>query len=205
MFVVVIAGNIGAGKSTTLQALSDLLKDYNVCFVYEPVQEWRDKGYLEEFYKTGNAFEFQLRVLYSRIDAFENALAFHKATHDGLDPTVVIMDRWFFEDREFARVNLERGAMSASQFALYETAYDYLQKHYPAPNISIWLHVSPEACFERLKQRGRSEEVAGITLEYLQQLNMAQRYYNNILSGETLTPLEVALAVTKYILPYNVL
>ena len=199
MFVVVIAGNIGAGKSTTMQALQQLLADYRVCFVMEPVNEWRAQGFLEEFYKTGNAFEFQLRVLYSRVTAYERALEEYALAHAGEQPEVVLLDRWFFEDREFARVNLARGAMTEKQFALYETAYAYLNKHYPVPDFSVWLDVAPEVCFDRLKQRGRPEEVAGITLEYLQQLDAVRSQYGTCLDVANQTPLDVALHISKFI------
>lgn len=200
MFIAVVAGNIGAGKSTTLQALSELLQAYPVCYVMEPVEEWRAQGFLEEFYKTGNAFEFQLRVLYSRVTAFEHALRDYKAAHAGAAPQVVVLDRWFFEDREFARVNLVRGAMTPKQFALYETAYNYLIKHYPQPDVSLWLDVPPELCFQRLQQRGRPEEVAGITLEYLQQLDLVRAHYSNLITVADLTPLEVALCISKHLM-----
>lgn len=205
MFLAVIAGNIGAGKSTTLRALKQLLDGYSVCFVFEPVEEWRERGYLEEFYKTGNAFEFQLRVLYSRINAFETALDAFRIANEGKDPSLVVLDRWFCEDREFARVNLNRGAMSAKQFALYETAYSYLQKHYPSPDISIWLDVSPQTCLNRLNERGRSEEVSGITLEYLQDLNMAISGYTHVVPAEKDQPLDVSLVIVSLLLPYNVI
>jgi deoxyadenosine/deoxycytidine kinase len=200
MYIVVVAGNIGAGKSTTLDALSQLLGHHQVCYVMEPVEEWREQGFLEEFYKTGNAFEFQLRVLYSRVAAYERALAAFKAAHNNEDPVVVVLDRWFFEDREFARVNLLRGAMTEKQFALYETAYSYLIQHYPQPKLSLWLDVSPEQCLARLQQRGRPEELAGITLEYLQQLNSVRDQYTNLIPVENQTPLEVALCITKYLI-----
>jgi deoxyadenosine/deoxycytidine kinase len=200
MYLVVVAGNIGAGKSTTLDALTQLLGHRQVCYVMEPVEEWRTQGFLEEFYKTGNAFEFQLRVLYSRVAAYEQALASFKAAHDGQAPVVVILDRWFFEDREFARVNLLRGAMTEKQFALYETAYSYLMKHYPQPDLSLWLDVAPEQCLQRLQQRGRPEELAGITLEYLQQLHSVRGQYANLITVDQKTPLEVALCITKHLL-----
>lgn len=205
MFLAVIAGNIGAGKSTTLNALKQLLSGYSVCYVYEPVEEWRERGYLDEFYKTGNAFEFQLRVLYSRINAYEAALSAFRAAHDGGDPVLVVLDRWFCEDREFARVNLKRGSMSPNQFALYETAYSYLQKHYPTPNVSMWLDVSPETCLQRLNQRGRAEEVSGITMEYLHDLNAAMKDYKHIILAEKNQPLDIALIIVNLLLPYDVI
>ena len=39
-----------------------------------------------------------------------------------------------------------------------------------SPDEIIYLQTSPEICFERLKQRGRSEETS-FTLHYLQQIN----------------------------------
>jgi deoxyadenosine/deoxycytidine kinase len=205
MLLVVIAGNIGSGKSTTVKALQDLLvNEDSACFVQEPVAEWRKEGHLEEFYKTGNAFEFQLQVLYSRLGAFETALQQYKVTHENREPKLVFLDRWFYEDSMFAAVNFERKSMTANQFRLYNLAYTYLQKHYPMPNVSVWLDVSPEHCMERLKHRGRVEEVQGITMEYLTQLNDACKNYSNIISVQSSTPLEVALSIMSIVLPITV-
>lgn len=201
MLLVVIAGNIGSGKSTTVKALQELLaNEDDACFVQEPVAEWRKEGYLEEFYKTGNAFEFQLQVLYSRLGAFEASLQDYKSTHDGREPKLVFLDRWFYEDSMFAAVNFERKTMTANQFRLYNVAYAYLQKHYPMPNVSVWLDVSPAHCMERLKQRGRTEEVEGITMDYLTQLDTARANYKNIIPVQNSTPLEVALSIMSIVL-----
>jgi hypothetical protein len=53
---------------------------------------------------------------------------------------------------------------------------------------------------QRLSNRGRPEEVAGITLEYLQQLDAAKAQYQHLITVDG-TPLDVAMAVTALILP----
>lgn len=198
---LVVAGNIGAGKSTTLDALQQLLSEWPVCYVPEPVHEWREKGYLEEFYKTGNAFEFQLQVLYSRISAYEKALNTYLQANNNTLPNIIIFDRWFEEDREFALINYRRGSMTQNQYGIYTTAYNYLCKHYPMPDISIWLDVKPELCLQRLQTRGRPEEISGITLEYLQEINKSRENYKHIINvTETVTPLEIALQILNKVL-----
>lgn len=202
MRIVVIAGNIGAGKSTTIHALREFMENDGVCFVLEPVEEWREKGYLEEFYKTGNAFEFQLQVLYSRIAAYEKALKAYLDTHNQQLPALVVLDRWFAEDREFARINYLRGSMTSNQFGIYETAYAYLLKHYPAPDQSIWLDVKPETCLARLQTRGRAEEVSGITLDYLREIDQARENYSlRIAADPEHSPYDVALRILHVLVP----
>lgn len=201
MQIVVIAGNIGAGKSTTLDALRQMLSNWPACFVPEPVEEWREKGFLEQFYKTGNAFEFQMQVLYSRIAAYEKAFAEYLDEHDQTLPSVVIMDRWVEEDFDFAKINFTRGAMTESQFGIYKMAYNYLLKYYPTPDVSIWLDVTPEDCLQRLQARGRPEEIAGISLEYLQEINKNREEYEHIvLVTPDVQPYEVALRILNIII-----
>jgi deoxyadenosine/deoxycytidine kinase len=60
---IVIDGNIGCGKSTLIQSLTELYKDKSINILEENVDEW--KPYLTEFYKDmeSNSLKFQMKVL----------------------------------------------------------------------------------------------------------------------------------------------
>ena len=52
--VIVIDGEIGAGKTTLIKILKEEFENkynLNVCSIFEPVDKWRDIGALQMFYE----------------------------------------------------------------------------------------------------------------------------------------------------------
>jgi hypothetical protein len=68
-----VSGAIGVGKSTLL----DVLKEAGFDTLPEPVDLWRERGWLQEFYEDqrGKAFWFQQAVYASSIENVERKLA----------------------------------------------------------------------------------------------------------------------------------
>jgi deoxyadenosine/deoxycytidine kinase len=158
MILIVIAGNIGAGKSTLCEALA---KAHNLFYLPEPVQAWIHSNALADFYKTGNAFAFQTLVLQSRAEAFDNVV-------QQQTPNIIVADRWLEEDFDIATANYHLGKMTIAEYEKYQDTFKELQNKYKDIKIyRIWLDVQPETCLQRIHQRGRPEEQT-ITLEYLQ-------------------------------------
>jgi deoxyadenosine/deoxycytidine kinase len=169
---VVLAGNIGAGKSTLVRMMCDLLgwKPF-----YEPVAE---NPYLADFYAdmTRWAFHSQVFFLTHRVRA-------HRALMD--DPYSVVQDRSIYEDAEVFARNLHlRGRMSDRDWASYEGLYRTLTTLLPAPDLVVYLRASVPTLRARIAMRGRSFE-AGITDEYLGELNSL---YEQWIGGFTLAP-----------------
>ena len=172
---LVIAGNIGAGKSTLVNLLAERLgfRPY-----YEPVAE---NPYLRDFYADMPtwAFHSQLFFLSYRVRS-------HRALMD--DPHSVVQDRSLYEDAEvFARNLHERGTMSERDWATYSGLYRTMASLLPAPDLVIYIRASVETLKSRIALRGRAYE-ADIPDEYLASLNAL---YESWIEGFDLAPILV--------------
>ncbi len=164
---IIVEGNIGAGKSTFLRLMKDLL-DAQV--VYEPHEQWQNVGghnLLDAFYKDTDrwAYTFQSYAFITRIMAQEQA--------DLVATTPLqILERSVYSDRYcFAKNAFEMGNMSSLEWQLYQDWWGWFVRHYTKkPSGFIYLQTPPEVCHQRLLKRARSEE-ASVPLNYLTMLH----------------------------------
>jgi len=166
--LLIVEGNIGAGKSTFLR----LIKNRLACqIVYEPHEKWQNisnKGnLLEKFYTdtprwayTFQSYAFITRTLTQKKHALKNPY-----------PTQ-ILERSVFSDRYCFAKNLhESGLMSDLEWTLYLEWFGWFCKdHVKKPDGFIYLKTTPQTCYKRLKKRARNEEKA-VPLEYLEKLH----------------------------------
>ena len=145
---IAVAGNIGVGKSTLTQLLSDTLG-------WEPFYEAvSDNPYLADFYgdMTRYAFHSQIFFLSRRLRHHRRLLDF---------PNSVVQDRSVYEDAEiFARGLFEQGFMSSDEWSLYQRLYAELL-HSPAarpPRLLVYLHGPLDVIIDRIAVRGRPKE-----------------------------------------------
>lgn len=155
---LVLAGNIGAGKSTLVGLLAERLgfRPY-----YEPVGE---NPYLADFYADMKrwAFHSQLFFLTHRVQS-------HRALMH--DPWSVVQDRSIYEDAEvFARNLYEQGNMSRRDWESYLELYRTLIELLPPPDLVVYLKASVPTLKKRIAKRGRDFEAA-IPDDYLAGLN----------------------------------
>jgi deoxyadenosine/deoxycytidine kinase len=172
---VVLAGNIGAGKSTLVGMLCERLgwEPY-----YEPVTE---NPYLADFYADMGRFAFHSQVFFLTYRARA-----HRALMDEGRP--VVQDRSFYEDAEvFARALHRQGAMNERDWATYRGLYETLTTLLTPPDLVVYLRASVPTLRERIGRRGRDFE-AGITDAYLEGLNAL---YEEWIAGFTLAPVLV--------------
>ena len=167
--VFVLEGNIGAGKSTFLALVKKYMKDVQIMF--EPTDKWQKIGdggnLLDLFYKDTKrwAYTFQSYAFISRVQSQLEQMASSNSIN-------FIMERSVYCDRYcFAKNCFESGLMSALEWQIYKEWFSWLVEGYmQKPAGFIYLQVSPDICFDRLKKRNRSEE-AGIPLDYLKDLH----------------------------------
>lgn len=162
MFVVV-AGNIGSGKTTLTKKLSERLgwKPH-----FESVQ---DNPYLADFYKDMSRWSFPLQVYF---------LNHRFNTHREIEtiPASSVQDRSIYEDANiFARALYEQGKLDERDYSNYCTLYDSMIQFLSPPTLMIFLRRSVPKLQERIKQRGRDYEQA-IPEDYLSSLN---KYYDD--------------------------
>ncbi len=172
---IVLAGNIGAGKSTLVGLLCDRL-GYSP--YYEPVSE---NPYLGDFYAdmTRWAFHSQAYFLAHRVMA-------HRALMD--DPRSVVQDRSVYEDAEVFARNLHlQGTMTERDWSTYRELYDTVTGLLPPPDLVIYLRASVPTLRARIARRGRDFESA-IPDSYLEGLNVL---YESWIGAFTLSPIVV--------------
>ncbi|MGA2614600.1 MAG: deoxynucleoside kinase [Spirochaetia bacterium] len=155
---VVVAGNIGAGKSTLVSMICDRLgwKPY-----YEPVAE---NPYLADFYRDMKRWAFNSQVFF-----LTHRARSHRELMDSRRP--VVQDRSFYEDAEvFARAQYLMGSLSERDWKTYLGLYQTLTTLLAPPDLVVYLRASVSTLRRRIAQRGRSIE-ADISDEYLERLN----------------------------------
>ena len=172
---VVLAGNIGAGKSTLVRMMCDQLgwEPY-----FEPVME---NPYIADFYQDMRKWAFHSQVFF---------LSYRARSHHALldIPRPVVQDRSFYEDAEvFARALHAQGALSHRDWDTYCALYHTLTALLAPPDLVVYLRASVPTLRRRIAQRGRDFE-ARITDEYLGELNT---FYEEWIDGFRLAPVLV--------------
>jgi deoxyadenosine/deoxycytidine kinase len=170
---IVVAGNIGVGKSTLVQLLCERLgwQPY-----FEPVAQ---NPYLSDFYQDMAAWSFQSQVFF-----LSHRLRIHLDLIHASGS--VMQDRSVYEDAEVFALNLHlQGYLNQRDYDTYRALYLTLAEFLPPPDLVIYLRASVPTLLHRISQRDRSYERT-ISPEYLSQLNAL---YQNWIEGFTLCPI----------------
>ncbi len=152
-----IAGMIGAGKSTLAKSLGEHL---GIDVYYEPIA---DNEYLEDFYRDTRRYAFatQIYLLNRRFQQHQEIIWRNRSA---------VQDRTIYEDSIFAKMLADTGLMEERDYRNYLTLFRNMSNFMCKPNVIVFLDVSPEGSYERIKSRGRDMEKV-ITLEYLEALH----------------------------------
>ncbi|TNF37855.1 MAG: deoxynucleoside kinase [Deltaproteobacteria bacterium] len=153
------AGLIGVGKTTLANSLGAHL---GLDVYHEPVD---DNAYLADFYAdtAKHAFAMQVYLLNRRFQQHQEIIWRSRGA---------VQDRTIYEDSIFARVLVDMGLMDERDYQTYVSLFKNLSRFMCKPTAIVYLHSSPETCFERIQKRGRGVEKV-VTLEYLQRLYAA--------------------------------
>ncbi|HEX9012845.1 MAG TPA: deoxynucleoside kinase [Anaerolineaceae bacterium] len=169
---VVVAGNIGVGKSSLVERLSQRLG-------WEPFYEPEARNpYLADFYQDMSAWGFHSQIFF---------LAHRLRAHHQLlnHPGSVIQDRSFYEDAEiFACALHEQHSLNDRDYATYRDLYRSLADFLPPPDLVIFLRASVDTLLKRIALRARPYE-RSISPDYLVLLN---RLYEDWTNNFTLCP-----------------
>lgn len=155
---VVIAGNIGSGKSTLVGKLCERLgwKPY-----FEPVSE---NPYLEDFYRQMDRWAF-----HSQLYFLSDRMRIHASLQNFSGP--VVQDRSAYEDAEiFARNLYEQGFMGRRDFETYMNLYRQFVTFLQPPDLVVYMRSSLKTLRERIRLRDRTIE-KDIPDQYLLGLN----------------------------------
>ncbi len=170
--LVLVAGNIGAGKTSLTERLGQRL-GWRTAF-----ESVADNPYLADFYADMRQWSFHLQVFF---------LGHRAEQHLELanDPRSTIADRSIYEDAYiFARALHHMGNLSERDYLAYQRLFNLVVNGLPTPDLLIYLKAPVSVLMERIRRRGRSME-SGITAEYL---SLLESFYDDWLEAFDLCP-----------------
>ena len=170
--LIVVAGNIGAGKTSLTERIGSRL-GWQTAF-----ESVADNPYLPDFYANMRQWSFHLQVFFLG----------HRA-EQYLDlanmPQSAILDRSIYEDAYiFARALHHLGNLDERDYLAYRRVFDLVVAHLPPPDLLIYLKAPVPVLFERIRRRARSIE-SGIDSGYL---SLLDSFYDDWLQAFDLCP-----------------
>jgi deoxyadenosine/deoxycytidine kinase len=172
--VVIVEGLIGSGKTTLSRELGQAL---GALTLFEP-DEKEAKGtgqgnpYLADYYADPKRWSFAMQVnqLQARYRMHQHA-QWHAMQGYGH----AVLDRSYYGDTAFARLQLKMGLMTPREYETYTSLYKALTTTVNLPHVCVRVLATPEECNTRVAKRMESETgrkcEAAIDLTYLQGLD----------------------------------
>lgn len=171
-YLVVVAGNIGAGKTSLTERIGARLGWWTG---YESVS---DNPYLGDFYTDMRSWSFHLQIFFlgHRAEQYLDAAR---------DARSAILDRSIYEDAFiFARALHHMGNLSERDFLAYRRLFDIVVQGLPRPGLLVYLKAPVSVLMDRIHQRARNIET-GISAEYL---TLLDSFYDEWLKSFDLCP-----------------
>ena len=158
---VSVAGNIGAGKTSLTELLSNHYKwEAN----YEDVI---DNPYLDDFYNHMERWSFNLQIYFLKS-------RFSQLLQNKNSNKIVIQDRTIYEDAFIFAPNLHSmGLMNQRDFQNYLSLFELMESTVDPPDLLIYIRSSIPNLVSKIHKRGREYENS-ISIDYLSRLN--ERY-----------------------------
>jgi deoxyadenosine/deoxycytidine kinase len=170
--LVVVAGNIGVGKTSLTERIGSRLgwrTDY---------ESVADNPYLPDFYADMRAWSFHLQIYFlgHRADQYLDAAR---------DPRSTILDRSIYEDAYiFARALHHMGNLAERDYLAYRKLFDLVVGSLPPPNLLVYLRCPVNVLMDRIHRRARNMET-GISADYL---TLLETFYDEWLRAYDLCP-----------------
>jgi len=172
MKVYSVEGLIGSGKSTLLKELETIP---DICCIYEPVDQWKDEGVLQEFYdglestdpklKSLAAYKFQTYAYITRLQRIQECYLKNPTASIYIIERSLVSDRYFFTDMLY-----ESNIMLQSEYNCYLKWWSMWSDQMPFTiDGFIYLQTPVPICMERCNKRSRLEE-SKLSIDYQQAL-----------------------------------
>jgi len=169
--VVIVEGLISGGKTTLTRELGRALGDTTLVLV-EPDEKNDANPYLADYYGDSKRWSFtmQCHLLALRFRMHLNAQWYALQGHGH-----AVLDRSYFGDTCFARLQLALGLMSQREFDTYAALYKSMTASVMLPTVCLRVLVSPDTAIRRIQSRmeketGRKCESV-VSVEYLRGLD----------------------------------
>ena len=159
---IAIEGNIGAGKTTLSQMLS---QDFGTRLILE---EFSDNPFLPMFYENPerHAFSVELFFMSERYQQIQQTML-----AQDLFQQKTIADYFFMKTLLFANTTLK-----GEEYRLFQRFFNILNASFPKPQLLVYLHRSVEKVIQQIKHRGREYEQE-ISADYLLKIQTAYLEY----------------------------
>lgn len=153
---LVIEGNIGAGKTTLAQMISEKYKTKLV------LEQFADNPFLPKFYENQEQYSFPLEMAFlaERYNQLNRELS-----HLDLFSPFTISDYYFMKSLIFAQNTLQ-----PDEYNLYRQFFTIIYEKMPKPDLYVYLHKDVDLLLKNIAERGRIYE-AFITKEYLEKIS----------------------------------
>lgn len=179
---IAIEGNIGAGKTSLANMMSD---EFNAKIVLE---RFADNPFLPKFYEDQERFAFPLEMSFLA-DRYQQ-LVDDLAQFD-LFKNFIVSDYYIFKSLIFAQVTLQK-----EEYSLYRKMFDIMYKEITKPDLYIYLYQNTDRLLENIKKRGRSYE-QNIEATYLQKIH--DGYSNFIKTEQNLNTLIIDVSELDFV------
>jgi len=152
---LVIEGNIGAGKTTLAQMISE---KYQTKLVLE---QFADNPFLPKFYENQEHYSFPLEMAFlaERYNQLNRELS-----HFELFSPFTISDYYVMKSLIFAQNTLQ-----PDEYNLYRQFFTIIYDKMPKPDLYVYLHKDTDLLLKNIADRGRTYETF-ITKEYLEKI-----------------------------------
>jgi len=170
--LVVVAGNIGAGKTSLTERIGSRL-GWRTDF-----ESVANNPYLPDFYADMHAWSFHLQIFFlgHRADQYTEAAQ---------DPRSAILDRSIYEDAYiFSRALHHMGNLSERDYIAYRKLFNLVVNSLPQPNLLVYLKCPARILMQRIRKRARNMET-GISADYL---SLLESFYDEWLLSFDLCP-----------------
>ena len=172
---IVVAGNIGSGKSTLTAMLA---KHYGWEARYEAVA---NNPHLEDYYRDIQRWSFNLEVFFLK-ERFRDLIDIAHSDH------TIVQDRSIFEGvYVFMANNKAMGNLSDRDYETYMELFEQMMEVVHYPDLMIYLRASVAHLVGNIQKRGRDYEQQ-MQLDYLENLNRRyDDFINNKYKGRVMT------------------
>ncbi|MHA3066631.1 deoxynucleoside kinase [Lacticaseibacillus saniviri] len=169
MTLIVLAGTIGAGKTSLTQMIAD---HFGTEAFYESVD---DNEVLPLFYQDPKKYAFLLQIYFlnKRFDSIKQA---YRDDNN-------VLDRSIFEDSLLFHLNADLGRATDTEVRVYDALLENMMEELPyaahkkRPDLLVHIKVSFDTMLSRIQRRGRPYEQLDVDpslYDYYKELN--QRY-----------------------------